>query len=121
VSNAGCITVTSGASGTGNGTVGYSVAANGGSGERQGTVTVAGQTFTVTQAGSQVVFSDDFSSGSLAGWTVVDQGTIDAPSNWQIASGELRQTSNIYSNSGDPGGISTPGTYVVTGDAGWRG
>jgi hypothetical protein len=52
---------------------------------------------------------------------VVDQGTIDAPSNWQVVSGELRQTSNIYSSSGDPGGISTPGTYLLTGDAGWTG
>ncbi len=43
------VTVLAGASGTGNGAVAFSVAANPGS-VRTGTVTVAGQTFTVTQA-----------------------------------------------------------------------
>jgi C1A family cysteine protease len=51
VSNAGWITVTSGASGTGNGTVDYSVTANAGAKARSGTLTIAGKTFTVTQAG----------------------------------------------------------------------
>jgi hypothetical protein len=41
--------VTSGASGTGNGTVGYSVDANGGT-TRSGTLTIAGLTFTVNQS-----------------------------------------------------------------------
>ena len=50
-SNAAWITVTSGASGTGSGTVSYSVASNSGA-SRTGTMTVAGQTFTVTQSGS---------------------------------------------------------------------
>lgn len=49
VSNAAWITITSGASGTGNGTVNYSVAANSGS-ARNGTMTIAGQIFTVSQA-----------------------------------------------------------------------
>ena len=39
------ITVTSGASGTGNGTVGYSVDVNGSADQRTGTITVAGETF----------------------------------------------------------------------------
>jgi hypothetical protein len=43
------LTITSGASGTGNGTVNFSAAANTGA-ARTGTLTVAGQTFTVTQA-----------------------------------------------------------------------
>lgn len=47
-SNASFITITSGGSGSGNGTVGYSVAANTGA-ARTGTLTIAGQTFTVTQ------------------------------------------------------------------------
>jgi hypothetical protein len=49
VSNATWITVTSGAAGTGNGTVGFSAAANTGA-ARTGTLTIAGQTFTVTQS-----------------------------------------------------------------------
>jgi hypothetical protein len=48
-SNAAWLTITSGASGTGNGTVGYSVAANTGA-ARTGTITIAGKTFTVNQA-----------------------------------------------------------------------
>jgi hypothetical protein len=50
VSNAAWIIVTSGASVTGNGSVGFAVLPNLGTG-RSGTVTVAGQTFTVTQDG----------------------------------------------------------------------
>ena len=45
------VTVTSG-SGTGNGSVNYSVAANPSTTPRNGTMTVAGQTFTVNQAGA---------------------------------------------------------------------
>lgn len=50
--NADWITITSGASGTGNGSVGYSVAPNGTGQPRSGTATIAGQTFTVNQSGS---------------------------------------------------------------------
>jgi hypothetical protein len=49
VSNAAWITVTGGAGGTGNGSVAYTVAANTGA-ARNGTVTIAGQAFTVNQA-----------------------------------------------------------------------
>ena len=49
MSNAGFITITSATSGTGNGTVNYSVAANPTAGVRSGTITIAGQTFTVNQ------------------------------------------------------------------------
>jgi uncharacterized protein (TIGR03437 family) len=50
-SNDAWITITSGASGSGNGSVGYSMAANSDASPRTGTLTIAGQTFTVTQAG----------------------------------------------------------------------
>ena len=49
-SNAAWITITSGASGNGNGSVGFSVQANTAGTSRSGTLTVAGKTFTVTQA-----------------------------------------------------------------------
>jgi len=49
-SNSSFITISSGASGTGNGTVGFSIAANPNTVQRTGTITAAGQTFTVTQA-----------------------------------------------------------------------
>ncbi|MCX5919180.1 MAG: BACON domain-containing carbohydrate-binding protein [Deltaproteobacteria bacterium] len=51
-SNITWITVTSGSSGSGNGTVQYTVAANTASTSRTGTITIAGKTFTVTQAGA---------------------------------------------------------------------
>jgi hypothetical protein len=46
------ITITSGASGSGNGTVSYSVAANASTSPRTGAMNIAGATFTVTQGGS---------------------------------------------------------------------
>ncbi|HEX3083264.1 MAG TPA: S8 family serine peptidase, partial [Pyrinomonadaceae bacterium] len=49
ISNASFITITNGSSGTGNGTVSYSVAANPLTTTRSGTMTIAGLTFTVTQ------------------------------------------------------------------------
>src|SRR4029078_562158 len=48
-SNATWITITAGATGVGNGSVGFSVAANTGA-ARTGTISITGQTFTVTQA-----------------------------------------------------------------------
>ncbi len=49
-SNAAWLTVSSGASGTGNGTVGYTVAANPNCTGRSGSLTIAGKTFTVTES-----------------------------------------------------------------------
>ena len=51
-SNATWLTITSGVTGSGNGTVNGSVAANTSTASRTGTLTVAGQTFTVNQAGA---------------------------------------------------------------------
>ena len=52
VSNASWLTVTSGSSGNGNGTVNYSYASNGTTSSRSGSITIGGNTFTVTQAGT---------------------------------------------------------------------
>ncbi|HYB21995.1 MAG TPA: fibronectin type III domain-containing protein, partial [Thermodesulfobacteriota bacterium] len=52
VSNVTWITITSNSSVTGGGTINYSVAANSSSSSRSGTITVAQQTFTVTQSGA---------------------------------------------------------------------
>ena len=56
VANAGWITVTGGAAGTGNGTVSYTVAVNPGA-ARTGTLTVAGTTFTVLQGAAGCTYS----------------------------------------------------------------
>lgn len=68
-SNVNWLTVTAGASETGDGTVNYAVAANTGP-TRTGTLTVAGQTFTVTQLATQTslvtVSAASFLGGELA-------------------------------------------------------
>jgi hypothetical protein len=48
------ITVTSGGSGTGNGTVNYTVASNNTTSALTGTLTVAGNTITVTEAAKAI-------------------------------------------------------------------
>jgi len=63
--NASWITVTSGSSGSGNGTTSYSVSANSSTSSRTGTLTIAGQTFTVNQAGSACAYSLPSSSRSF--------------------------------------------------------
>ena len=79
VSNATFITITSGSSGTGNGTVNFSVAANAGSTSRTGTLTIAGLTFTVTQAGTtgggtNVIVNPGFETGTTP-WVISGQVT----------------------------------------------
>ena len=85
VSNATFITITSGSSGSGNGTVNYSVASNGGTSSRTGTMTIAGLTFTVTQAGTggggtQLIVNGGYESGTtpwvLSGQVVRSTGSF---------------------------------------------
>ncbi len=57
VSNASWLSITSGASGSGNGAVGYTAAANQTTSVRTGTLTIAGQTYTVTQAAAPCTYS----------------------------------------------------------------
>ena len=64
-SNAAWITVTSGVSGTGNGTTTYSVSASPSTNARTGTMTMAEQTFTVTQDGIPCTYSLSSTSQSF--------------------------------------------------------
>ena len=77
-SNAGWITITSGSSGTGNGTVNYSVAANPGPGTRTGTLTIAGQTFTVNQAAPVLLVTSADSVSVPEGGTATFQVRLSA-------------------------------------------
>jgi hypothetical protein len=89
VSNDGFITVTGGSSGSGNGTVNYSVAANASASQRTGTITIAGQTFTVTQAGTvSCSFSINPTSQSFAaaGGNSTVAVTTGASCNWTAVS-----------------------------------
>ena len=73
VSSAGFVTVTSGASGTGNGTVNFSVAVNNSTTPRSATITVVNQVFTVNQGGCAYAiappnqsFTETGGTGSIA-------------------------------------------------------
>ncbi|MDQ3712260.1 MAG: FG-GAP-like repeat-containing protein [Acidobacteriota bacterium] len=109
VSNASFITITSGSSGTGSGTVSYSITANTGS-VRTGTITVGGQTFTITQAalptltinnvtlneGNNVITAFNFtvtlvgaSSQTVTVNFATTNGTATAPDDYQSAAGSL--------------------------------
>lgn len=94
-SNSAFVAVTSGASGAGNGTVGYGVSANTSTGARSGTVTIAGQTFTVNQAGAACA-TISLSPPTLADLTVGVPATVTltasggaAPYSFTVASGAL--------------------------------
>jgi Zn-dependent metalloprotease len=89
VSNSAFITVTSGASGSGNGSVGYSVAANTGSTTRTGTMTIAGQTFTVTQAGTTGGCTNQIANAGFE--------TATAP--W-VVSGQVTRSTGTFPHSG---------------------
>ena len=124
-SNAAWVTVTSGASGSGNGPVTFSVAANPG-GARSGTLTIAGQAFTVTQAAAAAppsppvscTYSISPTSSSLAaaggtGTVAVSAGTS---CSWTAGSG----ASWVTITSGSSGSGDGPVTFSVaanTGDA----
>ena len=42
------------------------------------------------------LFTDDFDDGDMVGWTVVNEGVIEGPSNWSVLSGEVIQSGNVY-------------------------
>jgi hypothetical protein len=56
------------------------------------------------------LLAEDFSSGTIAGWTVHDEGTP-APSKWRIVSGQLTQQSSI-SDGGGTADLARLGTYL---------
>lgn len=88
VSNAAWITVTSGASGSGNGSVAFSVAATTATANRSGTLTIAGSTYTVTQAGAACTFSVSPSTQTIgaAGGTASLTVTTTAGCAWSASS-----------------------------------
>jgi hypothetical protein len=91
-SGASWLTITSGGSGTGSGTVQYSVAANTSASPRTASSTIAGNVFTVTQAGtSSSTYTITASSGA--------NGTVSPAGASSVASGTSR-TYTITPNSG---------------------
>lgn len=90
-SNASWITVSSGASGSGNGSVGFNVAANAGA-ARNGTMTIAGHTFTVNQAAAAApscTYTLDATSASLSALGGPGSVSVTAPAGcaWTATTG----------------------------------
>jgi len=88
--NTGWLTVTGGASGTGNGSVQFSAANNASTSQRVGTLTVGGEVFTVTQAGAGCTFglSATSMSASAAGGNGFSNITAGAGCPWSAASND---------------------------------
>ena len=83
-SNSGFITVTSGGSSSGNGTVKYAVAANTNSFPVMGAMTVAGQTFTITQGAFGCSDMLTVSSSPAGGGTTSGGSTVGCGSNVMV-------------------------------------
>jgi hypothetical protein len=87
-SNNAWITVSGGATGTGNGSVTYTVAANPSTDPRTGTITIGGDTLTVTQAGAPCAPTISPTSTNAAATGVAGTITVTAPSgcDWNATS-----------------------------------
>jgi fibronectin type 3 domain-containing protein len=59
-----------------------------------------------------ILLDDDFDDGAFDGWSIVDHGKRYAPSDWSAASGEMVQSSNIYSPPTGGGQPAKLGTYA---------
>ncbi len=115
-SNAPWITVTSGASGSGNGAVGYFVQANSGP-VRSGTISVSGQTFTVTQeSGCSLYLSPseqgvtsaggtntfDIFTGAACPWSVISDAPWITISSSTSGTGDATVSYQVAANPGPP-------------------
>jgi hypothetical protein len=105
------IAVTAGASGTGTGTVSYNVEANTASSDRTGTITIAGQTFTITQSGATPVCTYAlsptayaYSSSGAAGSIAVTPSSTTC--SWSAAANAPWITVTAGSSGTGPGSVS---------------
>ena len=127
-SNVGWAQITSGASGSGTGTVNYSVSSNGSSVPLSGTLTVAGQTFTINVAGVPCSYSLSSSSNSFGAAGGSGSVNVTAPSGcgwnavsnvgWsQITAGSSGSGSGTvsYSVNSNASSIALNGTLTIAG------
>ena len=59
-----------------------------------------------------ILLSDDFEDYNYNGWTIIDDGSLRGPSNWQVNSGVMQQLSNLYGDPRDGTNPDKPGTYA---------
>ncbi|HEY7698570.1 MAG TPA: Calx-beta domain-containing protein, partial [Vicinamibacteria bacterium] len=124
------ITIVAGATGTGNGTVDYTVGANPGVPPRTGTMTLAGRTFEVQQAGgpAPVISIDDVAVGEGPGATATFTVSLSfaSPNTVTVHYATQNDTATAPADyvaqtlttlSFDPGETSKPVAVVVNGDA----
>ncbi len=83
-SGASWITITSGSAGSGTGAVYYSVAPKTDAGSRTGTMTVAGQTFTVTQSGVTSTTNYTITASAATGGTISPSGSVSVPAGGSV-------------------------------------
>jgi hypothetical protein len=127
-SSATWITLTGATSGTSNGTVPYSVAANSSTAQRTGTLTIAGQTFTVTQAGAACTYAITPTSRSLTASTATGSVSVTAgtgcawsaasSATWITLTGATSGTSSgsvPYSVAANTGTAQRTGTLTIAG------
>ena len=129
ISNASWIAITNGASGIGSKTITYSVTANTSGTARIGTMTIAGLTFTVTQAAAAPSFSLNPAAATVgaaagtgsvalsaasatASWTAVSNAAWIAITNGASGTGSK---SIAYSFTANPSNISRAGTMTIAG------
>jgi len=115
-SNTDWATITFGDSGEGNGTVTYSITANPNHKSRQGTLTIAGRTFTITQEGIDCSYSitptsQSHSSNTETG-SVIVRASVDCP--W-TASSNISWVNIVSGGSGNGDGTVTYGIMENTG------
>ncbi len=68
---------------------------------------------------SGLLFQEKFGPNALDHYTIVDEGNQLGPSAWAAVSGQIVQTSNIYSGSISGEVPDKPGTLALTGSAAW--
>ena len=69
---------------------------------------------------ASALFLDNFAAAGTNGWTIVDEGSVGAPSTWSAQAGMLRQTSPIHTPPIDRATVAKLGTRAVTGSLAWR-
>ncbi|MFM1872207.1 MAG: hypothetical protein RL398_1629, partial [Planctomycetota bacterium] len=68
-----------------------------------------------TTASRATAFRTDFANGSLAAFSIVDQGAVEGPSSWAVTNAELVQASNINDGDGSTSGLPKLGTMAIAG------
>lgn len=78
------------------------------------------QVFPAGAAFDDRLLDEAFDTVAPGRWTVVDEGDVEGPSDWQVSGSELRQTANIHGGSQAGADPEKPGTHVVAGEPAWR-